>query len=85
MNEGACVKASSSWKRIQRVARSMRDERGQATVEYAVILGAFLAVVIALGTLWRAMDDGTFLEHALSAASHHLQLSAAGVIDVFLY
>lgn len=68
-----------------RMATTLRQQRGQATVEYAVILGAFLAVVIALGALWRAMDGGTFIDHALSAASHHLLLSASGVIDVFLY
>ena len=62
-----------------------RGESGQSTVEYAVILGAFMAVVVGLGALLRAVDAGTFVDHALSAASHHLQLSAAGVIDVFAY
>ncbi len=70
---------------LRRVAALLRDDRGQSTVEYVIILGTFLVVVIALGAVWRAMDDGTFLDHALSAASHHLLLSAAGVIDVFLY
>lgn len=67
------------------LARAVRDERGQATVEYAVILAAFAAVLAALGALWRAMDGGVFVEHALAAASHHVLLSAAGVVDVFLY
>lgn len=70
---------------LWRVVTLLHDDEGQSTVEYAIVLGAFLAIAIALGALWRAMDDGTFLEHALSAASHHLSLSAAGVIDVFLY
>ena len=62
-----------------------RSESGQSTVEYAVVLGAFLVVVVGLGTLLQTMDAGTFIDHALSAASHHLQASAAGVIDVFVY
>lgn len=62
-----------------------RGESGQSTVEYAVILGVFMVVVVGLGALLQVMDAGTFVDHALSAASHHLQLSAAGVIDVFAY
>ena len=65
--------------------RARASESGQSTVEYAVILGAFMAVVVGLGALLRVMDDGTFVEHALSAASHHLRASAAGVVDVFAY
>ena len=62
-----------------------RNESGQSTVEYAVVLGVFMMVVVGLGALLQTMDAGTFVDHALSAASHHLQLSAAGAIDVFAY
>ena len=64
---------------------TMQGESGQSTVEYAVILGVFMVIVVGLGALLQVMDAGTFIDHALSAASHHLQLSAAGVVDVFAY
>lgn len=61
------------------------SESGQSTVEYAVILGVFMLAVVGLGALFQVVDDGMFVDHALSAASHHLRLSAAGVVDVFAY
>lgn len=76
---------SMQERKRRRGARLLRKEQGQATVEYAIVLGALITVVGALGALWRVMDDGTLIDHALSAASHHLLLSASGVIDVFLY
>lgn len=62
------------------------DESGQATVEYAVITGAFLVIAIALAALWRQVESGLLVEHALAAASHHVQLTAPGFLaDIFLY
>ncbi|WP_165172013.1 hypothetical protein [Adlercreutzia sp. ZJ242] len=63
----------------------MSDERGQSTVEYAIVLGALLCVVVALGALHQALDAGVFVEHALSAASHHVQMSVGWMADVFVY
>lgn len=71
--------------RGDKLGRLLHDRCGQSTVEYVIVLGAFLVVAIALGALWRAMDGGTFIEHVLSAASHHVQSSAGGAIDAFLY
>lgn len=65
--------------------RAQRSDSGQSTVEYALILGVFMVVIVGLGALLHVMDAGTFIDHALSAASHHVQESAAGVIDVFVY
>lgn len=65
--------------------RARRGESGQSTVEYAVILGAFLVVLAGLGALLQVMDAGVLVDHTLSAASHHMQASAAGVVDVFAY
>ncbi len=63
-----------------------QGERGQATVEFAVVMGAFLAIALACGALWRALEGGLFVEHALASASHHVQAAAPGnVADVFLY
>lgn len=58
---------------------------GQSTVEYAVVLVAVLCVVVALGALWRALETGLFVEHALASASHHVRACAGWVADVFAY
>lgn len=61
-------------------------EYGQSTVEYAIILAAFLAVVLGLGALWHLFDTGLVVDHALQSVSHHLQqVSEGALIDVFLY
>ncbi|MEF9841252.1 MAG: hypothetical protein RR773_01670 [Raoultibacter sp.] len=66
--------------------RGSREDRGQVTVEFAVILVAFLAIAIALGVVWRALEGGLFVDHALQSASHHMETVVPGVIaDVFLY
>lgn len=65
--------------------RAVADERGQATVEYALLLAAFLTVIVGLGLLMRALDSGLFVEHALASASHHVQASMGWMTDVFSY
>ena len=66
--------------------RGVQNERGQATVEFALMTAGFLAMIVACGVLWRSLEGGLFVEHALVAASHHVQGAAAGTIaDVFLY
>lgn len=68
------------------LADKMRSERGQGTVEYAVVLAGVLCAIMALGVLAKAMGEGLFVEHALMSASHHLQLAALGsVADVFAF
>lgn len=62
------------------------DNAGQGTVEYAVILFAFLSVVVGLGAMWHAFDSGLLVEHALQSASHHVSSAAPGAFaDVFMY
>ena len=41
--------------------RRGRGTSGQSTVEYAVVLFAFLSLVVALGALWRAGRAGKLL------------------------
>lgn len=66
--------------------RSRRRSLGQSTVEFAVVTAGLLALVIALGVLWRALDQGLLVEHALSAASHHLvEVPAAFIADIFRF
>lgn len=47
------------------------DERGQSTVEYAVVLAAGMAMCAALAVLWHAASGGVLLgivEHACAYA-----------------
>ena len=44
------------------------DNRGQATVEYAIVFVAFLALVVALGALWDVLSGGLVVQHALQSA-----------------
>ncbi|OUO92165.1 hypothetical protein B5F40_02015 [Gordonibacter sp. An230] len=68
------------------VLGALDDAKGQGTVEFAVVTAAFLAMLVALGMLWRCLEGGLFVEHALLSASHHVQLAAPGsVADVFLF
>ena len=62
------------------------DERGQSTVEFAIVMAGFLVVVAALSALWHVLGDGLLVEHALAAASHHIHAAAMGAAsDIFLY
>lgn len=66
--------------------RGGKEDRGQVTVEFVVILAAFFAIALALGVVWRALEGGLFVDHALQSASHHMETVVPGVIaDVFLY
>lgn len=59
---------------------------GQGTLEYALVMAGFLSVIVALASLWRVLNGGVFVEHALMSASHHVQAVAPGVAtDVFLF
>lgn len=49
-----------------------RAWRGQSTVEYALVVVAFLSMVLALGVLWHAGRDGALLHRATEAASHQM-------------
>ncbi len=68
------------------VCDHMRDRTGQSSAEFAIILAAFICVAIALGALWRVLDQGLFIEHALMSASHHLSSVDVGAWgDVLAY
>ena len=71
---------------VAEVHKLIKNNLAQGTVEYAIVLVAFLAIVIAFGFLWNALSDGLFVEHAVQSASHHVQSGLAGVLaDVFVY
>lgn len=70
----------------QRLVEAIAGQSGQATVEFAVIAAGFLVITVALMALWRMLNDGLVVEHALAVASHHIQAVApAAVVDIFLY
>ena len=63
-----------------------RDEEGQGTLEYALVLFAFLSIVAGLGAMWHAFDAGLLVQHALQSASHNVSSVAPGAFaDVFMY
>ncbi len=70
---------------LQRESMGFSDQKGQATVEFALVTCALLAIVIGLGAIWHAVSEGLLIDHALMAASHHVQAAAGWVIDVFSY
>ena len=53
-------------------AGQSRAERGQSTVEYALVLVAFLSMAMALAGLWYASRSGRLLDQAVDASSHQL-------------
>ena len=74
-----------SWRACVSVGEE--SECGQSTVEYALVLFAFLASILAMASLWHGARDGALLQRCKESLSH--QLSAAGGIgsaqDVALY
>lgn len=59
---------------------------GQSTIEYAIVLCAFLAMVVALGAIAHAASEGVVASKAIGAASHSAGESFVGTLqDVALY
>ncbi|MBP3892616.1 MAG: hypothetical protein J6D34_01070 [Atopobiaceae bacterium] len=63
------------------------DGSGQSTVEYALVVMAFVAMLLAMALLWHAGRDGMLLERAIRSSSHQLGgADALGSLrDVVLY
>ena len=73
-------------RRHQRLVSRANDQKGQSTVEFAVVTAGFLAVTVALSAVWHALGEGLFVEHALAVASHHVQSVAPATLpDILLY
>ena len=67
-------------------AGSVSSDSGQSTVEFCLASAVMLCIVLGLSLVWRAFSSGVFVEHAVTAASHHVQGIAPGLIaDIFLY
>ena len=63
------------------------DEAGQSSVEYALVLGAFLALVLALGLVWSVVGQGGLQRASERAASHAIEGADAvdGIRDLVLF
>ena len=67
---------------MDEMARSSCETK-RCKKEYALTVFALLAIVLALGLLWRAGQDGTLATLVEAAASHGFD--AGGLIDISLY
>lgn len=77
---------STGCEQARVIGRAIRGATGQGTVEYALVLFAFLSMVAGMATMWHALDAGMLVEHALQSASHHIASVAPGAFaDVFMY
>jgi len=64
----------------------LRNCAGQGTAEYAIALFALLSIFLACALLWRTLEAGVFVEHAIQSASHHISGVFSGVLaDILLY
>ena len=73
---------------LNRLSRAFAGETsGQSTVEYALVLLAFLAVVLALGAVWKVAQEGGLQRLAGKAASHALggEGTLGGMRDIVLF
>ena len=71
-----------------RARRSLAcEDCGQSTVEYALVLVAFLAMVLALGAVWETVGGGGLQRASEQAASHVLAGEGAtgGLRDLVLF
>lgn len=63
----------------------MKDTSGQSTVEFAIVLGALISILIALGLLKGLFSDGKIFDHVIGSASHNVGQSIQGIVDVFVF
>ena len=64
--------------------RGLQAEAGQASLEYLVVGVVLIAMIAALGALWRYAAGGGFAQLAASAGSHALD-DVGGVADPLLF
>ena len=60
-------------------------EKGQGSAEFALVTAALLGVVLGLSALGHLFSDGVLMQHAVDAASHHVEGAMSAVADVFVY
>ncbi len=64
-----------------------RGTRGQSTVEYALIVFAFMSMALAMAVVWHAGRDGALLRLAIDASSHNTGGTEAleAINDILLF
>ena len=62
----------------------LRDEQGQASVEYLLVGVVLISLIVALGALWRLMSDGR-MDRLLSVHASHAIDQMGGIVDVLLF
>ena len=69
-----------------RLRRTLRSASGQATVEFALVMAAFIALLAGLGALAHFTSSGDLAQHAAEGASHAVGSGDAGAwFDVLAY
>ena len=54
-------------------------------MEFAIVAVVIVLIVVGLAAILGKLTDGTFLKHAIVAASHNITDSVSGVVDAFCY
>ena len=63
-------------------AISIKNNTGQSTVEYAIVLVSVLMIIAALSIMWHVISGDGFFQKVLSSLAHHIP----GVIyEILLY
>ena len=57
-----------------------KEESGQGTVEFCLVVAGFLAVLLGAWAMLKGFSQGMLPDHALSSAAHRLSASPAGVL-----
>ena len=71
---------------VQATRGVLYDAKGQSTVEYALVLFAFLAIVVALSRVVSYAGDGRLYTTIIGSGSHSLESDVLSVFqDVLLY
>lgn len=58
---------------------------GQSSVEYMLLLVAFVSMLVGMGAIWHLAREGGLTELATHAASHGLEEGYASIHDIISY
>lgn len=67
------------------VLKKVASKKAQSTVEFAIIFLVLVGIVVALSVIFKKIDAGLFLDHAILAASHNVEQAIGGWCDVFVF
>ncbi len=77
------VHGGASARTVSALRHLAREERAQATLEYALTLFALMALISGVALLWRAGEQGVLARLVEDACSH--ALDGLGVLDIALF